>query len=128
MNRWKTAGAVAAAGGVLAVVGAAGATAAVRPAAGPATFTGADRAALAYVRGHDAGSGPARILANERDTEHGVPVYDISVLAPNGARLTLHLRRSDNQVLSVSPSERDATTAAASTDRPSTDTARTTDR
>ncbi len=65
----------------------------------------ADTAAVTYVNQHYSGSGTAAVLKTEADTEHGVPVYDVTVTAPNGTTYSLSIRTSNDSVLSASPAE-----------------------
>ncbi len=65
----------------------------------------ADQAALTYVSAHYAGSGTASVLKTEADTEKGVPVFDVRVLAPNGTVYVAHVNRSTDVVISVNPAE-----------------------
>ncbi len=109
-----TAGAV----GTLAVVGAAGAIALAQggphatvptsvklvSASGPAA-TAADNAALSYVDLKYPGTGTAVVLKTESDTEHGIPVYDVKVTAPNGSTYSLSVQASNDSVLSAQLSE-----------------------
>lgn len=101
-------GAVAMAGGIWAVTRPGGSSpiptrvnlmAATSPAAA------ADQAALAYVGQHYPGSGTAKVLRTEADTEHGVPVFDVVVQAPSGATYSLSVRASNDSVLAAHLSE-----------------------
>lgn len=86
-------------------------------AAGPAA---ADRAAISYAKVHYRGSTAARVLATEPDTERGRAVYDVRVLAPNGAVYVVHVSRAGSSVLWASKAEaQTATRGAASADKPS---------
>ncbi|MDA8399966.1 MAG: hypothetical protein M0008_07970 [Actinomycetota bacterium] len=76
--------------------------------------TGADQAAVAYVDTHYPGTGAARVLKTEPDLEHGVAVYDVRVVAPNGVTYVVHVQRSNDLVLSVSPAEGQPTSTAPS--------------
>jgi hypothetical protein len=85
--------------------------------AGPAA---ADRAAISYAKAHYPGSTAARVLATEPDTERGRAVYDVRVLAPNGAVYVAHVSRAGSSVLWASKAEaQTATRGAASSDKPS---------
>jgi hypothetical protein len=64
-------------------------------------MTAAEQAAVSYVNSHYAGNGTAKILKVENDTEHGVAVYDIKVLAPNGSVYVVQVSQSANQVISA---------------------------
>lgn len=74
-------------------------------ATGPAAL--ADQAALGYVDHNSAyaGSGTPSILKTEADTEHGIPVYDVLVKAPNGTIYSLSVRTSNDSVLSANKAE-----------------------
>ncbi|MHB8324999.1 MAG: PepSY domain-containing protein [Candidatus Dormibacteria bacterium] len=108
-----TAGAV----GILSVAGAAAAIALTTGGANAALPTkvnlvsasspavAADTAALSYVNQHYSGTGTAAVLKTEADTEHGVPVYDVTVTAPNGTTYSLSIQTSNDSVLSASPAE-----------------------
>ena len=65
----------------------------------------ADQAALTYVSQNYPGAGTAKVLRTEADTEHGVPVYDVVVQAPNGATYSLSVRASNDSVLAAHPGE-----------------------
>ncbi|MHB1527616.1 MAG: PepSY domain-containing protein [Candidatus Dormibacteria bacterium] len=113
-----TAGAV----GILSVAGAAAAIALTTGGANAALPTkvnlvsasspavAADTAALSYVNQHYSGTGTAAVLKTEADTEHGVPVYDVTVTAPNGTTYSLSIQTSNDSVLSASPAETQVTT------------------
>ena len=64
-------------------------------------LTAAQQAALSYVSQNYPGNGTAKILKTENDTEHGVPVFDIKVLAPNGLVYVVQVNQSSNQVISA---------------------------
>ena len=68
-------------------------------------MTLAQQAAITYVNAHYAGNGTAKILKTENDTEHGVAVYDINVLAPNGTIYVVQVSQSSNQVISAHVAE-----------------------
>lgn len=65
----------------------------------------AEAAAITYVKVHNAGAGQTRVLKVEADTESGVPVYDIRILAPNGTLYVVHVQRSNDSVLAESVAE-----------------------
>lgn len=71
-------------------------------AVGPAA---ADRAATAYVRTRHPGPGGIRVLATEPDTERGVAVYDVRVLAPDRAIYVVHVQRATGRVLWANAAE-----------------------
>lgn len=108
--------AVVAVSGAAAIIGTATAMAAsagtpVAPQASPLTGVGpgaADRAAISYVTAHHPGQGTARVLATEPDTERGKPVYDVRVLAPDGATYEVHISRASTAVLWANPAENQA--------------------
>ncbi len=113
-------GAVAVAGGAAAIAlttGAAGANAALPAkvnlasasspvAAAPAAA--ADQAAISYVDRNFTGTATAAVLKTEADTDHGVPVYDVRVQAPNGTTYSLSIRTSNDSVMSAHPAENQA--------------------
>ncbi len=97
-------GAVAVAGGAWAATRGGGASSVptrVSLVAASSPVAAADQAALTYVGQHYPGSGAARVLRTEADTEHGVPVYDVVVEAPNGASYSLSVRASNDSVISA---------------------------
>ncbi|MHB1500139.1 MAG: PepSY domain-containing protein [Candidatus Dormibacteria bacterium] len=122
-----TAGAV----GTLAAVGAAGAIALTQggphatvptsvnlvSASGPAAAA-ADNAAVSYVDQKYPGSATAVVLKTESDTEHGIPVYDVQVTAPNGSTYSLSVQVSNDTVLSAQLSETKTSPAPAATGAP----------
>ncbi len=65
----------------------------------------ADHAAITYVNAHYQGNGTAKILKVENDTEKGVAVYDIKVLAPNGTAYVVQVSQSTDQVISAHVAE-----------------------
>jgi uncharacterized membrane protein YkoI len=110
--RWAAAAALALGGGGLAAgleLGAAGGpalpTRVISLAAATLSPAGADQAALAYVDARFPGSRPAQVLRTEADVEHGVPVYDVRVLAPDGTVIVVHVDRSSGTVISAAPAE-----------------------
>ncbi len=101
-------GAVAVAGGVWAATRGGGATSVptrVSLVAANSPAAAADQAALTYVSQNYPGAGAAKVLRTEADTEHGVAVYDVVVLAPNGATYSLSVRASNDSVLAAHLSE-----------------------
>lgn len=108
--------AVVAAGAAVIVFNAAGAHAAPRSGvqlASASSLAGAaDRAAVTYVDQHFGGSGTAAVLKTEADKEHGVPVYDVRVKAPNGATYSLSVRASNDSVISAHLAEASSVPAA----------------
>jgi len=76
--------------------------ASVSSASGPSV---ADAVATRYVEAHYAGSKQATVLKTEADHEHGVAVYDVRVLAPNGTVYVVHVQQSNNAVLSANQAE-----------------------
>lgn len=76
------------------------------PSGGPSL---ADNTAIHYVNAHYTGKGQARVLQTESDIEHGVPVYDIRILAPNGTMYVVHVQRGNNAVLSTNRAESQST-------------------
>ncbi len=124
-----TAGAV----GTLAAVGAAGAIALTQAgphatvptsvnlvsASGPAA-TAADNAAVSYVdqKYPATGTATAVVLKTESDTEHGIPVYDVKVTAPNGNTYSVTVQASNDTVLSAQLSETKTSQTPAATGTP----------
>ncbi len=99
-----TVGALAVAGGVWAATRSGGTDQVptrVSLVAASSPVAAADQAAVTYVGQHYPGTGTARVLRTEADTEHGVPVYDVVVQAPNGATYSLSVRASNDSVLSA---------------------------
>ncbi|MGB8347442.1 MAG: hypothetical protein WCD86_21335 [Ktedonobacteraceae bacterium] len=78
----------------------------ISPAGSPSA---ANSTAIHYVDSHYAGKGQAHVLKTEADVEHGVPVYDVRIQAPNGTVYVVHMRRSNNAVLSVNQAESQGT-------------------
>ncbi len=74
---------------------------------------GADQAAVRYVDTHYPGSGTARVQKTESDVERGVPVYDVRVTAPDGTTYVVHVRRSNDAVLSANPAEQQVSVSPA---------------
>ncbi len=72
--------------------------------------TAADQAALAYANANYTGSGTASVVKTESDTEKGVAVFDVSVLAPNASTYTVVVRASDGTVISSKLAETHAST------------------
>lgn len=72
--------------------------------------TAADQAALAYANANYTGSGTASVVKTESDTEKGVAVFDVSVLAPNASTYTVVVRASDGTVVSSKLAETHAST------------------
>ncbi|MHB8599533.1 MAG: PepSY domain-containing protein [Ktedonobacteraceae bacterium] len=99
---------LAVAGGGLAVSHAIAATSSTTtsPAGSPSA---ANSVAIHYVDSHYAGKGQAHVQQTEADVEHGVPVYDIRIQAPNGSVYVVHVQRSNNAVLSVNQAESQST-------------------
>ena len=97
-------GAVAMAGGVWAATrGGAASPVPTRVSlvAASSAVAAADQAALSYVSQNYPGAGTAKVLRTEADTEHGVPVYDVVVQAPDGATYSLSVRASNDSVLAA---------------------------
>ncbi len=69
---------------------------------GPST---ADAAAIHYVNAHYPGSGQATVQKTEADHEHGIPVYDVRLLAPNGTVYVVHVQQSNTTVLTANRAE-----------------------
>ncbi|MHB1709115.1 MAG: PepSY domain-containing protein [Thermoplasmataceae archaeon] len=65
----------------------------------------AEQAAINYVNAHYQGNGTSKILKVENDTEKGVAVYDIKVLAPNGTAYVVQVSQSTDQVISAHVAE-----------------------
>lgn len=86
-------------------------------ASGPAA-TAADNAALSYVDQQYPGTGTAVVLKTESDTEHGIPVYDVKVTAPNGSTYSLSVQASNDTVLSAQRSETQTSQTGTSTPEP----------
>jgi hypothetical protein len=74
---------------------------AVQLASASSPANAADQAAVSYVAQHFAGSGIASVLKTEADTEHGMPVYDVRIKAPNGAVYSLSVRSSNDSIMSA---------------------------
>ena len=74
----------------------------ISPAGSPSA---ANSTAIHYVDSHYAGKGQAHVLKTEADVEHGVPVYDVRIQAPNGTVYVVHVQRSNNAVFSVNQAE-----------------------
>jgi len=103
-------GALAVAGAVAAVTLTTGGTHAGVPTkvnlvSATSAMTSADQVALNYAAQTYPGAGTASVLKTEADTEHGVPVYDVTVMAPNGTTYSLSIRASNDSVLSAHPVE-----------------------
>ena len=86
----------------------------------PADAATADQVALADVARIAPGAGQARILRTEPDVEHGVAVYDVRVLAPNGTIMVVQVRQSDQAVLGAHPAEHQSPPTAGGTPAPAT--------
>ncbi|MHB1712886.1 MAG: hypothetical protein ACYCV7_16070 [Acidimicrobiales bacterium] len=82
---------------------------------GPAGAAGADQAAVSYVNANYPGSGTANVLVTSPDVEHGVPVYDIRIVAPSGTTYVVHVQRSNDAVLSANLAETQVTTPPVTT-------------
>ncbi|MDA8057169.1 MAG: hypothetical protein M0032_04235, partial [Actinomycetota bacterium] len=121
-------GVVAVTGSVLGVAGLAAGSLSVASGSGPrpplamrlaaASAPGpaaADQAALAYVAVHDPGAGTATVLKTEPDVERGVAVYDVRVVAPDGAILVVHVQRSNGVVLGADLAERQTSPTTSTT-------------
>ena len=67
----------------------------------------ADQAAISWAQTNASGTGSAKVLKTESDTEGTkiVPVYDINVLAPNSVVFVVQIAKSNFAVLSVSVAE-----------------------
>ncbi|MHB8379090.1 MAG: hypothetical protein ACYDB2_04100 [Acidimicrobiales bacterium] len=72
--------------------------------------SGADLAAVSYVNTNYPGSGVAIVLTTSADTEAGVPVYDVRIVAPNGSTYVVHVQQSNDAVLSANLAENQVTT------------------
>lgn len=72
--------------------------------------SGADQAAVSYVDTNYPGSGVANLLTTSADTEAGVPVYDVRIVAPNGSTYVVHVQQSSDAVLSANLAENQVTT------------------
>ncbi len=97
---------------VASAVAIAGVTAGLSPvvasAAGRSQTTAArraDHAAVVYLDRHHRGACRPRVLRTEADVEHGVPVFDVRTAAANGTVYVVHVRRSNDGVLTVSRAE-----------------------
>lgn len=75
----------------------------------------ATAAAVAYVDTTYPGSGQAAVLKTEADVEHGVPVYDVRVVAPDGHTYVVHVRQSTDAVLSANLAENQTSGASGPT-------------
>ncbi|MHB1726226.1 MAG: hypothetical protein ACYCVS_12920, partial [Acidimicrobiales bacterium] len=84
-------------------------------ASAPGGTAGADQAAVSYVESHYPGSGAANVLVTSPDVEHGVPVYDIRIVAPSGATYVVHVQQSNDVVLSANLAEKQVTTPPVTT-------------
>ena len=121
-------GAVAVAGGAAAIVLTTGGASAAIPtkvslaSASSPGAAAADQAALSYVDQRFTGAGAAAVLKTEADTEHGVPVYDVLVKAPNGTIYSLSIRTSNDSVLVAHPAESQGAPAATTPGSSSPDT------
>ncbi len=109
-------GALAVAGAVAAVTLTTGGTHAGVPTkvnlvSATTAMTSADQAALSYAATNYSGTGTAAVLKTEADTEHGVPVYDVTVTAPNGITYSISIRTSNDSVLAAHPAESQPTPA-----------------
>lgn len=65
----------------------------------------ADAAAIRYVNAHYPGNRQATVLKTEADHEHGIPVYDVRTLAPNGTVYVVHVQQSNAAILTVNRAE-----------------------
>jgi hypothetical protein len=96
-------------GGLAALAGSGGGTPQAMAQANVATSTGnpaaADQAAATYASTHHPGPGPVRVLATEPDTDRGIAVYDVRVLAPNRTVYVVHVQRGNTTVLWVNRAE-----------------------
>ena len=70
----------------------------------------ADRSAVSYVDAHYKGTRTTLVLATEPDTERGKAVYDVRVVAPNGATYVVHVSRANAIVLSANKAEAQTST------------------
>ncbi len=77
--------------------------------------SGADQAAVSYVDTNYPGSGVANLLTTSADTEAGVPVYDVRIVAPNGSTYVVHVQQSNDAVLSANLAENQVTTPPVTT-------------
>ncbi len=71
-------------------------------AGGPAS---ADQAAATFIQARHPGQGSVRVLATEPDVDHGVAVYDVRILGPDGVVYVVQVQRSNNKVLSANRAE-----------------------
>lgn len=106
-------------GSAVTLTGATAATATAHAHASPATHSAglpagrpkpmgpaaADRTAISYSSVHYPGPGAARVLSTERDTDRGQAVYDVRVLAQNGATYVIHVSRASGAVLWANKAE-----------------------
>lgn len=76
---------------------------------------GADQAAVVYVNANYPGTGAANVLSTAADTEAGVAVYDVSIVAPDGSTYTVVVQQSTDVVLSASLADNQVTAPPAST-------------
>ncbi len=79
-------------------------------ASGPAS---ADHAAAAFIQARHGGPGSVRVLSTEPDVEHGVAVYDVRILGPDGVVYVVQVQRGNDKVLSASRVENQGQGSAA---------------
>ena len=70
---------------------------------------GADQAAVIYVDTNYPGSGVANVLSTKADTEDGVAVYDVSIVAPDGFTYTVSVQQSTDVVVSANLADNQVT-------------------
>lgn len=101
---------VVAAGAATAALGLAsiGSASAAPRSAGQFGPAAADQAAIRFIGQHYPGTGAARVLATEPDTERGQAVYDVRVLAPDHLTYVAHVSRAAGTVLWISKAESQA--------------------
>ncbi|MHB1493260.1 MAG: PepSY domain-containing protein [Thermoplasmataceae archaeon] len=92
------------------------------PGTANANLSAAEQAAVNYVSTHYSGNGTAKILKVENDTEKGVAVFDINILAPNGSVYVVHVSRATDQVLGAHLAENQNTTNTRQDNQDSKDT------
>lgn len=71
---------------------------------------GADQAAVTYVNTNFPGTGVANVLTTTANTEAGVLVYDVTVVAPSGSTYVVHVQQSNDAVLSANLTSAPVTT------------------
>lgn len=73
-------------------------------------ISGADQAAVTYVDTNYPGSGVATVQTTIANTEAGVLVYDVTIMAPDGSTYVVHVQQSNDAVLSANLADNLVTT------------------